>query len=95
MHVYRSGPMKDAYLFQKKGPLVIEHPTRTLLGSERSLCLYAYNAALKEQWYRALQTALEKDRLRNLGNPPSPGLPPAPVSPTRGDHPCALLHNQR
>jgi len=74
--IYRDGAFRDAYLFGKRGPLVVSHPDRAILGSEKRLCLFAYNPALKEQWFRALQLLLDRHRLASLGvAPPDPAAP--------------------
>lgn len=58
--VSRDGDMRDAWPLSKRGPLVLARPLGpALLGSDRSLCLFLYNAALKEQWFRAFHAALE------------------------------------
>ncbi|KAK9815183.1 hypothetical protein WJX73_010239 [Symbiochloris irregularis] len=38
----------------RKAPLELSHPTRALLGNERSLMLFAAGSAAKEQWFTVL-----------------------------------------
>ena len=38
----------------RKTPLELSHPTRALLGNERSLMLFAAGSAAKEQWFTVL-----------------------------------------
>ena len=59
MAVNKEGMLRDRPLWIRKGPLELAHPTRYLLGNERSLLIYPYNGALKEQGVRALRAALE------------------------------------
>jgi hypothetical protein len=44
-------------LWWQKGPLLISHPTRTLLQGETAFYLFAEHSAAKEQWLLALQWA--------------------------------------